>query len=410
MPEAGTDIWRLATALSGAASPLDVAIALAEEGAAAAGALFSNMAVCDERRTWVIHGAGLDDDAAERWAVLDDTRSTPLTDAIATKEPVLLASVEAITASYPALVEDTIAAGLVATASWPLLGTDGTPAGAAGFAWDTEQSFDPDQVRHLDLIAQMAASALERAQLHERHIESGRQREEADAQLLQDIFLPRELPKVEHLEVAAIYLPASDAPMGGDWYDTFPIDGGTCFVIGDVAGHGVQAAAVMAQLRNAARAYAVEHPSPAHVVTHLNRMLCHLEPTETASVIVLTWDPGLETIIRSNAGHPPILRCRPGEFDYLDPVARGPLLGVDPTATYDSEPKQLRPGTTLLFYTDGLIEQRGASLTDGMDDLLAFVKGLGDLAPQTLCDAVLDWRLGYGNREDDICMLAVRLA
>lgn len=409
MLEAGTEIWRLATALSGAGSPLDVAIALAEEGAAAAGAQFSNMAVRDGR-IWVIHGAGLDPDAADRWAVLDPAVGTPLADAISSGEPVLLDTVEAIAARYPDVVDDTVATGLMATASWPLLGADGVALGAVGFGWTGEQIFDQEQRRRLHLITQMASSALERAQLHERHLESGRQREEAEAQLLQDIFLPRELPIVEHLELAAVYLPASDAPMGGDWYDAFPVDGGTCFVIGDVAGHGLQAAAVMGLLRNATRAYAVEHPAPAQIVDHLNRMLCHLEPTETASAIVLTWDPSIETIIRTNAGHPPILRCRPGESEYLEPVARGPLLGVDPHATYDSEPKQLRAGTTLLFYTDGLIEQRGQSLTDGMDALLAHVEKLDDLAPQALCDAVLEWRLGYGSREDDICILAVRLA
>lgn len=410
MTEADSAIWRLATALSGASSPLDVAIALAEEGAAAAASLFANMAVCDEGRTWVIHGAALDPDAADRWAVLDDRVVTPLTDAVARAEPVLLESLDAIAANYPVLVDDTVAAGLAATASLPLLFANGSAGGAVGFGWADPQEFDLPQLRSLELIAQMAASALERAQLHERHLESTRAREEADAQLLQDIFLPRHLPHVEGLEIAAVYLPASDAPMGGDWYDVFPVKGRTCFVIGDVAGHDLQAASVMAQLRNAARAYAVQNSDPAHVLAELNHMLCQLEPTETATAIVLTWDPKTESTTRANAGHPPILRCRLDGVDYLQPEFQGTLLGADLVALHNTETKQLRHGTTLVFYTDGLVEQRGESLVDGMAALRAYVEKLDDLSPQAVCDAVLQWRLGYGRREDDICLLAVRLA
>jgi serine phosphatase RsbU (regulator of sigma subunit) len=406
----GSEIWRLATALSGAATPLDVAIALAKEGAAAAAADFSNMAVCDDGRTWVIHGASLDSALADRWSNLSDNVATPLNDAIALAKPVLLSTFEQITTAYPALTVDTAKAGLVATASLPLLTADGNAAGAAGFGWATEQRFDQEQVRLLDLITQMASSALERAVLHQRILDNTRQRERADAQLLQDIFLPRTLPVVERLDMAAVYLPASDAAMGGDWYDVFTVSAGTTFVIGDVAGHGLQAAAVMAQLRNAVRAYAVEHASPAEVMIRLNRMLCELEPTETATAIVVAWDPQLGVIVHANAGHPPILRCRPGETAYLASPAADLLLGVQPAWKYRTQEKQLRPGTTLLFYTDGLIEQRGAALDEGMEALRGLVDSLNDLAPRSVCDVVLGWRLDRGPREDDICLLAVRLA
>lgn len=408
--ESGAEIWRLATALSGAVTPVDVAVALAEEGAAAAGAAFSNMAVCDDGRIWVIHGVGLGSAAAERWSELAENVPTPLADAITNRRPVLLPDLGDIAAQYPALVGDTADAGLAATASMPLMTAQGSAAGAAGFGWAVPQRFGPDQLRTLDLITQMAASALERANLHQRNLEAGRARELEDAQLLQDIFLPRQLPEVDNLDVAAVYLPAADAPMGGDWYDVFAVAGGTCFVIGDVAGHDLRAAGVMAQLRNAVRAYATEHTSPARTLTQLNQMLCRLEPTETASVIVLTWDPETEVTVRTNGGHPPILRCRRGGFAYLEPETTGPILGVDPTWTYEDEAMQLRRGTTLLFYTDGLIEQRDADLTAGMTALRDFVETLDDLSPRALCDSVLRWRLGYGRREDDICLLAVGLA
>ena len=218
-----------------------------------------------------------------------------------------------------------------------------------------EQEFTPTQVKRLDLIAQLAAEALERAELHQRQ-ERISIRERAESQLLQHAFLPRVLPQTGNLSLAAVYLPARDAPMGGDWYDAFPVDGGICLVIGDVAGHGVQSAAVMAQLRNAVRAFADEDPSPARVLTRLNRMMCRLEPGVTASAIVALWNESAGTILRSNAGHPPVLRCRVGEFGFLTPPPGGVILGARPHQEYVEETKVLRPGTTLLFYTDGLIE------------------------------------------------------
>jgi serine phosphatase RsbU (regulator of sigma subunit) len=144
-------------------------------------------------------------------------------------------------------------------------------------------------VKRLHLITQLASEALERADLQMSH-EPFSTRELAQFQLLQQTFLPRELPQSASLDLASAYLPARDAPVGGDWYDTFTVDGGIFIVIGDVAGHGVEAAAVMTQLRNPTRAVAVEDPSPAGVLTRLNRMICHLEPGGTASAVVALWN------------------------------------------------------------------------------------------------------------------------
>jgi serine phosphatase RsbU (regulator of sigma subunit) len=255
----------------------------------------------------------------------------------------------------------------------------------------------------------MAAQALERAALYEQEHQRPSAQERADAQLFQHACLPRVLPEGDGLELAAVYLPASDASMGGDWYDVFPVREGTCLVIGDVAGHGVGSAAVMAQLRNAVRAYADDDPSPARVVTRLNRMMCRLLPGETASVVVAIWDEQLGTILRTNAGHPPVLRCRVGEFGYLPRTTGGLLLGVDPNWVYAEETKVLRPGTTLLFYTDGLVEMRDRSLDEGMNDLVTLVEGFEDLSPDGLCETILAWRRREFRLEDDVCLLAARL-
>ncbi len=408
---AGGEVWRLATALSGAATPQEVSTAIADWAAPASGAVFANLATFDQqrRRVQVVHGDSLDPAIAERWVEFGIEEATPLCQAIQSGLPVMLPSLEAIGANYPLLLDDTIAAGLAATASIPLGSRAGVMMGAIGLAWREPQGFGLRQMSRLTLISQLAAEALERTTLSPpvRLIASDR----AEARVLQEAFLPAGLPSTDHLEVAAAYLPASDTPMGGDWYDAFPVDGGTCLVIGDVAGHGVPSVAAMAQLRNAVRAFADEDPVPARIVTRVNRMLCRLDPETTATLIVAVWHPEEKLLVRTNAGHPPILRCRPDGCGFLP---RGPgngvMIGAQPDSVYSEESKLMRPDTTLLLYTDGLMEARGESLDVSMERLRADAEGRSDLAPQALCDDVLLWRLMRGPRSDDVCVLAARIA
>jgi serine phosphatase RsbU (regulator of sigma subunit) len=409
--ERDDSIWSLAAALAGALTPDDVAGALAEEGAAVAGASFSNMAILNPqtKRIRVVHNSVMAPDIAARWGEFALTAPTPLGQAMLTGRPVLIDSLAQMGERFPSLVRDSVASDVAATASVPLASASGTVLGAAGFGWPVPQRFGPEQMRTLEFIADLTAQALDRALLHQREHEHRDLRERADAQLLQDAFLPRVLPQTDTLDVAAIYVPASDASMGGDWYDVFPVEGGTCLVIGDVAGHGLDAAAAMGQLRNTVRAYATENPSPAQVLTRLNRMMCRLEPGVHASAIVAVWDERRGTLLRSNAGHPPVLRCRPGEFGYLPPPMGGRLLGVSADWEYQEAYKVLRPGTTLLLYTDGLVEQRGRDLGECMRSLQDFVEDLQDLSPGALCDQVLKWRLQAERLEDDVCVLAARL-
>ena len=401
--------WRLATALSGAMTPLEVARALADEGAAAAGASFSNMAMldADQHHVRAVHHSSAGADVSARWSEFELSTPTPLCEAMSTGLPVLLGSLEAVSRRFPHMRADTMAAHLSATASLPLSTASGQILGAAGFGWSETRTFTLEELRDLDLIAQMAAQALERASLYESKLNQAMSRERADAQLFQDACLPRSLEQRDGLELAARYLPASDAAMGGDWYDVFPVERGTCLVIGDVEGHGLQSAAMMAQLRNTVRAYAIEDPSPARVLNRLNQMMCRLEPGAHASAIVAIWDGASGSILGANAGHPPVLSCRPGEVGYLTPPPRGLLLGVEVDHVYEETSEILQAGTSLLFYTDGLIETRGRQPI-GAEELLTFVERCDDCSPQPLCDHLLDWRLQLDRIEDDVCVLAAR--
>lgn len=403
-------LWQLATALSAAGTAQEVASAVAEQGASAADAVFGNVALVDDSGTRLraVHGSSLDSGIAARWSEFDIEAPTPLGDAILTGKPVLLESQEAIGESYPALLADTVTAGLHSTASLPLSSRGGPVQGAIGIGWSEPQEFTESQLSRLRLMAELTAEALLRVMTQP---QTGRvEADRRQARVLQDALLPSVLPNTERLEVAAAYLPASNAPIGGDWYDVFPVDGGTCLVIGDVVGHGVRSVAVMAELRHAVRAFADEDGTPARVVARVNRMLCRQHPRETATMIVSVWDADQRTLTRTVAGHPPVLLCGHREPEFLTSGAgNGPLMGVEPEWRYDQQTEELPERATLLFYTDGLIEARKESLGLSMRRLQAFVRSQEASSPQALCDEILLWRLLQGACPDDVCVMAASL-
>lgn len=383
--------------------------AVAAWAAAAAGAVFANTAILDPatKRVRAFHPASLAAPVAARWTEFPLDSRVPLCEAIVASSPVLLPDSASIADRFPDLTADTIATGLQATASIPLLDHRGASIGALGFAWAEPQLFSPQQLSRLALLAELTSQALVAARRRQGPPAPGAVN---DSLLLQEALLPTVLPRCPGLEVAAAYLPANNAPMGGDWYDVFPVDSVICLVIGDVSGHGIEAAAVMAELRYAVRAFADENPEPASVVARANRFLCRQRPDATATLIVTLWEPSERLLRRCNAGHPPVLRCRPGEYSPLA-SSGGPqlMLGVDPEYPYREEPKVLRPGTTLLMYTDGLIENPGTNLDDGIGALLAFTEQHPNVSPQMLVDEILLWRLRQGPCSDDLGLLAVRL-
>ena len=219
-------------------------------------------------------------------------------------------------------------------------------------------------------------------------------------------------PDLPALQSAVRYVPASrHAQVGGDWYDGFGLpDGGTVLVIGDVAGHDAEAAATMAEARGMLRAIARTTPSsPAAVLTGLDGVLTGLRLTTLITLVVATVDghAGAVTLRWSNAGHPPPVLVRGDGTTELLARSHEPLLGIDPTTRRTDHQLGLRPGDTLLFYTDGLVERRRWSLDEGTDWLLGQLELRGRDPLDELCDGLLT-ELG-GSTEDDVALLAVRV-
>ncbi len=223
----------------------------------------------------------------------------------------------------------------------------------------------------------------------------------------------------DHVHVVARYQPAAEAArVGGDWYDAFlQPDGSTVLVIGDVVGHDVEAAALMAQLRAMLRAIAVvTEGSPAQVLSRLDAALRTLQIPAMATVVVArveqTADERARGVTRlrwSSAGHPPPVVVDPdGGVRTLTSSRQGPLLGVAPERPRVEDEVVLDRGATVLLYTDGLVERRTRSLRAGIADLADALRRHGGADLETLCDTLLA-ELPGGPGEDDIALLGVRL-
>ena len=262
----------------------------------------------------------------------------------------------------------------------------------------TPRIFTPDERDLLQLAADRAALAIEHARLYEQR---------RVAEVLQQRLLPGELAGAFGLEAAARYLPASGGSLGGDWYDVFALPGGRVgVVVGDVVGRGVEAAAVMAQLRTAVRAYAVDGHPPDAVVERVNRLMLTLGPLAMTTLLYLVVDPAAETLDLVNAGHPPALVIEPsGAASYLWPKSGMPL-GVATTAVYVVETFPLQTGSTVLLYTDGLVERRGQSIDAGLERLRALAAGADDV--EALCVAIVEG-IGPEAPGDDVAFIAARV-
>ena len=257
--------------------------------------------------------------------------------------------------------------------------------------------FTDDERDLLQLAADRMAVAIQHAALYE-------QRRLAD--VLQRRLLP-DLDRVSGIELAGRYLPASGASLGGDWYDAFPLAGGRVAVAaGDVVGHGVAAAAVMAQVRTALRAYALDGDESAVVVERVNALIHDLGPPTMTTLAYVVLDAERESFEVVIAGHPPpLLIPRDGAASFL-PLQGGIPLGVSPMARYRSDTHALRSGETIVLYTDGLVETRVAPIDEGLERLRAAAAGGG--GPEALCARIVA-RMVPDEPGDDVVVVAARI-
>ena len=299
--------------------------------------------------------------------------------------------------------------GAAWTVHLPIRGR-GRVLGVLSLFGPAERPAEPDDEATAQDIADRVGLALDNARLAT-----------AQAQLAEGLqrSLLTDPPEPDHAQVVVRYLPAAEAAqVGGDWYDAFLQGSGhTMLVIGDVAGHDTAAAAAMGQLRGRLRGIAVySDAGPAEVLRGLDAAMDSLVLRTLATAAVARFEQsdeeherGVTRMIWSNAGHPPPLTVSPDGAVTVRAAARADLLlGVDPRAPRSVHVVTLPRDSTVLLYTDGLIERRDASLDEGIDRLVSVVAELAGSDLDTLCDGVLE-RMVHGRPDDDVALVAVRL-
>jgi serine phosphatase RsbU (regulator of sigma subunit)/PAS domain-containing protein len=355
----------------------------------------------DENRLVLGYHDGYEPDVVEQLAALPLSHPYPATEVSTTGQPRYLSSPAEFTAMQP---DPSIAISAGGRKAWAFL-----PLAAAGQVFGTlvigyaePRDFDEDEQSNLIAFSRLGAQALQRALLFEAQLSIA-----AD---LQRALLPAALPQLNGARHAVRYLPwTRGADVGGDWYDVIQLDpDAVAVVIGDVVGHSSKAAATMGQLRNALRAYAAEGHSPSGVMERVNHLLLRLEPDAVATCCYLELHLAEGTATAVLAGHPPPVLRAGGDARPLT-LRGGPPLGVDERAVYIDSTFLLPTGSTLLLYTDGLVEDRRYDIDRGLAELCAAVRSAPTSEPEALVEHILNANVGPHPRSDDVAILALTL-
>ncbi len=251
-----------------------------------------------------------------------------------------------------------------------------------------------------DELAAGAALALDNVRLYDAA--------RATAVELQRSLLPAHQPNITGVSTAHRYLPGRETEVGGDWFDVLPLScGRVAFVIGDVMGRGLRAAAAMGQLRTAVRTLAVLDLMPDELLSQLDHLAMGTAQVQLATCVYAVFDPVTRELCFATAGHPPPLLRDPAGPPRFLPSPSGAPLGVG-GVPFEAASESVVDGSRLLLYTDGLIESRGIDLDEGLEALAAaFGQGPPGLEP--LCDHVLDVLGRSEGHDDDVAMLVAEL-
>jgi PAS domain S-box-containing protein len=381
---------------------------ITEVGRTAIGALRSAVALLepDNTRLRVVNDDLQGAPDSQGWPLTLDSPSV-MTKAIAARRPVLVEDPEDLRRQFEGEL-DIDPREITRTSeerSWvglPLLAA-GAPLGALRFAFARPRKITEEERVFLEALAGQCALAVERAAMYER--------EHTTAETLQRSLLPDQLPSVPGMMMAARYLPvARNMEIGGDWYDAFWLaDRRLAVAVGDVMGKGLVAAAGMGRVRNALRALALTDPRPAAVLGGLDRLFAATELEEQVTTVgYLVIDPESGEGVLGNAGHLPALILDRGQEPRFDGVEAGTPLG------WPSPRKQhsfnLQPGSTAVFYSDGLVENRGRGLDAGLDELAAVAAQANENVrdqPGLLLQYLVDHMLAGHEQDDDVTVLVV---
>jgi PAS domain S-box-containing protein len=380
---------------------------ITEVGRTAIGALHSAVALLDGARLRVVND-DLRDAPDSAGGELTLESPSVMTRAISTRRPVLVEDPEDLRRQFDDELEiDQERVALSDERSWvglPLLAA-GAPLGALRFSFARPRKITEEERVFLEALAGQCSLAVERAGLYER--------EHTTAETLQRSLLPDQLPTLPRLVLEATYRPvAKNMEIGGDWYDAFRLaDQRLAVAVGDVMGKGLTAAAGMGRVRNALRALALTDPRPAAVLGGLDRLFAATEQEEQVTTVAyLVIDPETGDGVLGNAGHLPALVLEAGCAPRFDGVEAGTPLG------WASPRKQhafsLRPGSTAVFYSDGLVENRNRGLDAGLEELAAVAARADEellARPERFLEYLVERMLAGHEQDDDVTVLVMHV-
>jgi serine phosphatase RsbU (regulator of sigma subunit) len=271
------------------------------------------------------------------------------------------------------------------------------------FSFRPGNPISQETVEAVTALAGQAALAIDNARLY--------QQQKQFADTMQRSLLPRSRPVVEGLEVGEVYEPSARVDVGGDLYDFLALDGRRlAVVLGDVTGHGVDATADMAMAKFVFRSLAREHPEPADFLASANEVICsEIGPGKFISMSYVVVDGGSGRVAGASAGHPaPRIVLPDGSTRPLE--AHGLVLGIDGGQEYAESHAELPRGSSLVLYTDGVIEARRDGELYGDDRLDALLAARHELSARALADAVAEDAREFagGDLSDDLAVVVIR--
>ncbi len=368
----------------------------------------SGLALVEDRkgavRLW--HRPGLRAGVGERYRSGTIATPAPAFAAIRTGEAVVVADREAMAERFPDIRADMAAAGIQAAAVLPLRTATGAVRGSVAAYWSASRLLTEHEVDLFTDAAGVVAEAVDRIAVNDQ--------EHRFLVEFQERLLEIDHRSTESV-VTVLYQPARNSLVGGDWYDVITLaDGSVGITIGDVVGSGLPAATSMSQLRSAARLAAMARPDPPEVLTMLDAFAARAPAAYCASALYARLQP--DGLLRwSSAGHPPPLLVVGAEARFLD-GGRRPLLGLggrepfapdDDIATRSAE-VVLPPASTLLLYTDGMVERRGEMLDEGLQRLATEAVAQRHLGLARLADSLIAAITPEDGLRDDVAVIALR--
>jgi GAF domain-containing protein len=397
-------LQKMMTALVASASLAEVTASVFQHGLLPFGASAARLVLADRQSEQLVtvNAVGLPEPILSQWRSAPLSALSPSRRALTTSAIVYVPTPEDLAADFP---DAGLAHGKAGQQAWVAvpLRTGGRTLGVLTLIFGRPHPLDegPDQIA-LTALGSAIADALSRAAEHD-----------SDRDLVMSVqrsLLAGTLPERPGARLGAYYRPAETRyGIGGDWYDAIPLAGGRMMlIVGDVAGHGLDAAITMGQVRSAARALAPAY-EPAGMLAALDRFICSTIKEPLATAAAVTVDPAERTLSYCLAGHPPpLLRGPDGSVRLLGETG-GMLLGLE-TRSRPQEVTSFDPGSCLVLFTDGLVERRDETVDAGIARLAAALKATPPPDPAGLCDALVLQSVGHNGRDDDTAILCAFLA